>query len=134
KPNEGVSDADKTAAGIPLPNPSRSPVEKPTTQPKLDVVAQVTGSQTIQFADVTTPTRRAKPAGVRALYLYCAVADEPVADASQAKFIDAYGKGPIGVPFDHADNGKMATYFACWVSTRNEKGPMSAPVSMTIAA
>ena len=53
---------------------------------------------------------------------------------AQTSFYDAARRNPIASAFDHADDGKVATYFARWGGKRNEFGQWSLPVSMTIAA
>ena len=78
--------------------------------------------------------RRAKPYGVQSLMLFIAVTDGPCADPARATRMIAVGRTPFGVTFDHAEDGKVATYFARWMSARRDEGPLANPVSMRIAA
>ena len=135
KYNQGVSDEAKVAAGVPLPRSGGyQPVPPPTTAPALVLVGSSVGSHTLEYRDSMDPTPRRKPPGVHSLYLYVAVADAPVADPTDARFYRAFGRSRFGVAFDHADNGKTATYFARWANANRDEGPLSAPISMTIAA
>lgn len=132
--NDGVSDADKIAIGVRPVNPDRDPIEVPETSPLLNIIAATPGAQTLRYADTFTPDSGAKPFGAANLQLFVAVADAEVTDPAQASFYAAATKNPVGVEFDAADDGKVATYFARWASRRGEVGPWSLPISMRIAA
>ena len=106
----------------------------PTTRPLLGINDALPGSQTLTFRDSDATDRRGRPRGVASLLLLRAVADGPEADVGKAEIFGSYTRGPIGIPYEHADNGKTATYWACWCNPREERGALSMPVSMTIAA
>ena len=130
----GVSDAALLRLGLRPNSTSRTPIYVPDTRPGLMVLGGVTGSQTLTFNNPDDPTRRGKPFGARSIQVWVCVNAQPVADVAQARLLGNYTRGPIGVAFDAADNGKTATYFARWQGTRGDLSPVSAPVSMTIAA
>lgn len=135
KPNEGVSIDAKTAAGIPLPTVTPpTPRPAPNSWPNLEVVAATRGAQTVQWRDSLQGETKARPFGVKAMQLFVAVSDAAVSNPDDAKYYAQYGRGPVAVEFDEADDGKVATYFARWISSRNEEGPWSGPRSMRIAA
>lgn len=58
----------------------------------------------------------------------------PANGPEDAKLVGKFTRNPIGVDFASKDGGKVATYYARWVSRRGETGPWSAPVRMHIAA
>ena len=132
--NNGVSDSNKIAIGIRPVNHTRTPVPPPATSPLMNIVVNTPGVQTLRYADSATPDSAAKPPGAIALQLFCAVGAAPVTDPAAAGFRGAYTKNPVSVPFDAADDGKVATYFARWATRTGEVGPWSLPVSMRIAA
>jgi hypothetical protein len=134
KYNNGITDQAKIDIGVRPVNPDREPVHCPQTSPLVNVTAATPGSHTIQFADSLEPHKKAKPFGAASLQLYAFVGAEPTVDESQAKFIGLFTKNPIAVAFTPEDDGKMATYFACWSGKRGDTGPFSLPVSMRIAA
>ena len=134
KMDDGVSDQDKLDVGVRPVNPHRTPVPPPETAPDVSIVAAVKGSQTVGWRDAMNPAARGKPWGVRAMELFVAVADAPVSDPSVARYVQGYGRGPVGVAFAASDDGKVATYFGRWVSTRGEPGPFGPGASMRIAA
>jgi hypothetical protein len=134
KENAGISDPDKIAIGVPPVNNSRSPVNVPDTSPLLNIIGATPGAQTLRYADTNTPDTGAKPFGATQLQVFVAVGTTPTVDPTAADFYGAFTKNPIGVGFDAADDGKVATYFARWASRRGDVGPWSLPVSMRIAA
>ena len=53
----------------------------------------------------------------------------------KAEIIGTYTRGPIGVPYDHADNGKTRDVLGGAGATRGRSAASTPlPVSMTIAA
>lgn len=133
KQDVGVSAQAKIQAGIPLPTSGRAAkVPPPVSAPVLNIVGATTGSQTVGFRDSVDEGRQ-RPYGAKAMYLYLAVADGP-ATFAEARLVQGYARGPVGVGFDEAQNGKTATYWGQYVNPRLEPGPVSKPVSMTIAA
>ncbi|CAN5540944.1 hypothetical protein BH10PLA1_BH10PLA1_02190 [soil metagenome] len=134
KYNAGIYDDDKIAAGVRPVNTARQPINVPDSSPLLNVLGSTPGSQTVRYADSSTPTTAAKPFGAASLQLFVAVGDAPVGEWTAANFYGAFTKNPVGVGFDPTDNGKTATYFARWQSRNGDVGPWSLPVSLTIAA
>jgi len=63
--NPSVSDTSKAAAGITVPDTTPTPSGPPTTAPTGRVESGQRLQHTVHFADSTTPTSKAKPAGVR---------------------------------------------------------------------
>jgi len=134
KQNAGISDPDKIAIGVRPVNPNRDPVNVPQSSPLLNIIAATPGAQTLRYSDTMTPDSAAKPFGAISLQLFVAVGEAPTDDETAAQFYGNFTKNPVGVAFDPADDGKVATYFARWQSRRGDVGPWSLPVSMRIAA
>jgi hypothetical protein len=134
KYNAGISDQDKIDIGIRPINPSRDPVECPQTSPAVAIVATTQGAQTVEFRDSMDLDRRGKPFGASDLLLFVAVTPTGTTNPDDAKFYAKVTKNPVAVMFEHADNGKQATYFARWSNRRGDMSPWSTPVSMAIAA
>jgi len=134
KENAGISDPDKIAIGVRPQNDSREPIPAPDTSPLLNIIAATPGAQTLRYSDSMTPDTGRKPYGAISLQLFCAIGETPATNENAATFLGAYTKNPIGVGFDPADDGKVATFFARWQSRRGDVGPWSLPISMRIAA
>lgn len=135
--NAGVSNDDKTALGVNLPNPSRTPVPAPTTVPALSLVSAIHNQQTLAYRDTSTPTSKAKPFGATHLELWQFIGIAPATDVTTGKPLTLATKSPVAIGTLTTDSGKIATYWGRW-STRsgpggqNQVGPWSAPLSVAI--
>lgn len=134
KYNSGISDPDKIDIGVRPVNNSRDPIFVPQTSPILSLIGSTPSSQTLRFADSTTPASKKKPFGAANLQLFVAVDDQVTTDWNKARFVGAFTKNPIGVLFQPEDNQKVATYYARWASRTGDVGPWSIGTSFTIAA
>jgi hypothetical protein len=134
KANAGISDELKVAAFIRPPNPNRTPMPSPTEQAVIAVLGGMLGSHTLRYLDPEGGESSRKPFGCTNLQIYRGIAAEEIEDVAQTTFYDAFRKNPIASAFDHADDGKVATYFARWADAKGQVGPWSARVSLRIAA
>lgn len=138
--NPGVTDMDKTALGLNLPNNTPSPVPVPTTWPVLSVVNGGYLGLTLRFADSMTPTQLGKkPQGVKQLELVQTIATTPSVDPAVALPAGNYTKIPILLSYDAGDRTKYATLWARWINANRQvggtvvpAGPWSDPVSAVI--
>jgi hypothetical protein len=133
KLNNGISDEAKIGIGVRPVNPNRSPVTVPESSPLLNVLGATPGSHTVRYGDAITD-KPAKPFGASQLQLFVTIAAEATTDEDTAQYYGSFTKNPVAVGFAPDDDGKVATYFARWISRRGEVGPWSLPVSMRIAA
>jgi hypothetical protein len=129
-----ISDAQRTDLGLSLLDTTPTPAGPPTTQPVLIPDTSKRLELTIRFADVATPTSRAKPDGVRSCRLWIKIGGPPPTDLSQCEFLADDSNTPYTAVFDGAQGGQIAHIIGQWVSTRGEVGPISETVSATIGA
>ncbi len=127
----------KSALGITVPSHTRSPVPPPSTKPVLSITNVGSRTITVRLADETTPTKRAKPAGVEAAQIITAVvegATPPPADLTlwQTAGIATRNEFEVDYPVDAI--GKTAYVRALWIGTKGEEGPVSDEVFKAIAA
>lgn len=135
--NPAVTNSDKTAVGVNLPNTARTPIPPPTTQPSLSLVSSVHFQMTVAYKDATTPTSKAKPPGATGVDLRINISTTP---APSPDNIPPYGiltKSPANIGFTAGDVGKTATYFARWVTRSGpggqaQYGPWSAPLAVVV--
>ena len=121
--------------GVRPVNPDREPIDCPSTPPLINVLGNLPGTQTIRYADSSTPDSAAKPFGASELQLFLGVTEgETPATIAQSQFYGKFTRNPVQVDFDETQDGKLATYYARWASARGETGPWSVPVSFRIAA
>ncbi len=138
--NPGISNADKIALGLNLPNNAPSPIGPPATFPLLSITSAQPGTHTIRFADSGSPALRAKPPGSIGLQLYRGIGVAPITNVDLTAWLAQVTAQPFVSSFDVGDAGKIATYFARWITrgkavggASGQVGPWSAPISMTIA-
>jgi hypothetical protein len=134
KYNAGISDQNKLDIGVKPPTTTRTPQPPPTVAPVIAILGATYGSHTVRYMDPDGGDSSRKPGTATNLQVYRAIADEPVTSESATTYYNAFRRNPIAVEFDHADDGKVATYFARWADAKGQVGPWSAPVSMRIAA
>lgn len=138
--NPGVSNSDKIALGLNLPNNTPSPIPVPLTFPLLSIVSAGPGTHVIRFADSATPAIRAKPFGAIGMQLYRGVGVVAISDVSLTDWYAQLTSQPFQSSFLIGDSGKVATYFARWITRGKpvgdaaaQVGPWSSPVSLGVA-
>lgn len=130
--NRGVSNEDKIAAGLVIPDTVPTPVPTPTTAPQLQLVGATPGIHTIRYHDESTPTTKAKPFGVIGALLFrvLATTDAGNFDMNDGELIADLTKSPAAVPIPEGNSGKIATYRAFWFTRTGLFGPLSQSVAM----
>lgn len=130
--NPGVSNSDKLALGLNLPNNAPSPVPAPLTFPLLSINAAGPLTHQLRFADSSTPASRKKPAGALTMQLVgvALTTEPPPADAMPTLMMVT--KQPVAIVWGSGDGGKTATYYARWVTRTGLVGPWSAVLGFTI--
>jgi hypothetical protein len=129
-----TTDPDRTAAGLTVRDNTRTRAAVPTTAPALTIDNSQRLRQTIHFRDVTTPTSKAKPAGVRSLELRCFCGPTPPADPEAFAWVANDSSTPYVKEFDAGDANKDAWWVGRWENTRGEKGPWSEVVKATVGS
>jgi hypothetical protein len=132
--NAGVTDADKLALGLNLPNNNPSPIPAPTSSPIVTIIGATPSQLTLRYADENTPASRRKPQGVTALQLFVGVSTIALNDPDLTAFDSLVTKQPVAVTFDPTDAGKVATMFGRWSTRTGLVGPFSLPATFIIPA
>lgn len=128
--NPDVTDAQRTAAGLPIRKTTRTAAAVPTTRPVAEVDTSQRLQHTVSFRNEGA-TDRAKPEGVRGCEIWCVIGPAP-ASVADARYLATDTASPYLATFDAADAGKTVHYFLRWVNTRSEAGPWSETVAATI--
>jgi hypothetical protein len=126
-----VTDAQRAALGLTVPDRTRTPVAPPASRPVVTVDAAGRLRHVLHFVDEHAPAGPARPAGVRGAEIWVKVGAAP-ADASELRFVTLGTRATQTTEFHGTDAGKTAYYMLRWVNTRGEKGPWSATVSATV--
>lgn len=131
------------AAPFPLPTALRTllktqladlqtKVGVPTTAPTAMIEQTNRLQHTIHFANSTTPTSKAKPAGVRGCQIWVKIGTAPPVSASDLQDLATDTRTPYVAGFDQVDAIKTADDWLRWENTKGETGPWSAVMSATI--
>ena len=78
---------------------------------------------TIEFSDESTPTRKAKPAGVLGAEIWVKIGPTPPVDPGELTFLAVDTRTPYMTEFDGAEGGKTAQYMLRWINSKAETGP-----------
>jgi len=134
KANPSVTNENKIAIGVRVSDPVPTPIPAPTTFPVLSVRMAGPQTQELMAVDVTTPTKRSKPAGTIGMLVVRAIGTVAAVDPEQCRLLGVYTRVPFQVgEFTAGDIGKVVTYFGRWTNAKGQEGPWSAPVSMILA-
>lgn len=132
--NPKLTDAQRVALGITVRSSARSLTPVPTTRPLPRLEQSGRLRHTIHFVDESTPTRRAKPKGVRGCQIWVYVGETPPPKPEEFQYLGTDTRTPYLNEFDPEDGGEVAHYYLRWVNTKDEPGPWSDPISATILA
>ncbi len=133
-----VDDTERAALGITVPGKEPSPLGPPTTRPVVTVDASQRLPHTIDLTHESTPTRRAKPAGVigannvRVAWASRPRTGPPPVDPGELTFLAVDTRAPYTRDYDGPQGNKPAHYMLRWVNSRGEVGPWSATAMATI--
>jgi hypothetical protein len=135
--NAGVDVGDKAAIGVTVRNTTPSPIPPPTTVPSLVLRSQTPLNILLGYTDASLPAGKAKPFGAIAIELWQSIGTTAAVDPDQTRFVGTYTKSPFTHAFLAADRGKVATFFARWVTRsgpagRASVGPWSASLVTSV--
>lgn len=135
--NSGVLDADKAAIGVTIRVTTPTPIPPPLTTPGLALVSGAPLGHTLRFFDTSTPTTKSKPFGALGMQVMRSVGVAPAVDPSVCPYYATWTKSPNVSTFESGQQGKVATYFARWVTRGGpggaaQYGPWSAPLSLVV--
>lgn len=130
--NPGVSDSDKVSLGLNLPNFSPAPIPAPVSWPILTLIQGGPLVHQFSWKDSLTPTGKFKPTGVIQCQLVGRAAPTAGGSPDELPPLPAQTKAPFQLQWAPADSGKIATYYARWVTRRGLVGPWGPMVSAVI--
>lgn len=135
--NEAVTPENKTAIGVNLPNTSPVPIPPPTTFPLVSLRNATPLVHVLQYQDSGLGTGKKKPFGALGMQVFRSVGTVAATDPAQASFDTQPTKSPFRSSFSAEQRGKVATYFARWVTRSGpggaaQYGPWSDPVTAIV--
>lgn len=132
-----VTNTQRSDLGITIRKTTRTPVPAPVTAPALTLRSQIAGVANLQIRDETTPTTKAKPAGVIGVDIHVFVGDTPPVTYEEFPLEKTTGKTPNSLSFAGAQSGETANVVARWTTRSGpggvaQKGPWSVPLTFVI--
>jgi hypothetical protein len=129
-----VTAQQKADLGLPIHDAVPTPVPPPATKPIVTILEKDNKVHVIRLADETTPNKRARPVGTSGAEVYSFVGPNPPGDLEGWRFEGIASRSDFDVDFNSDDVGKVATIVARWFNRKGEVGPVSNPITGTIAA
>lgn len=136
--NSAISPELVTGLGLNLPNPTRPPIPPPLTFPQLALDSLAPRVINLRYTDSGLGASKKKPVGATGMELVAVVGVAPAVSPENGRALGTYTKAPLVATFEAGDQGKIATFFARWVTKSGAGGkayvgPWSAPLAQVIA-
>jgi hypothetical protein len=132
--NSKVSNSDRERMGLTVKSGTRTPVPPPVTCPAGTVDFSVRLQHSIHYADESTPSRKAKPAGVHGCEIWMKIDGNMPVDASELTYLTTDTSSPHTTTFEGKYAGKTVYYMMRWVNTRGEHGPWGSTISAMVVS
>lgn len=139
-----TTDADRATIGITVRGTPSSSVGNITSSPLTLIDSGQRLTHTLRLSDESTPTRRARPAGVARAEVFVALTNpheaapplptDAAAVSGAYRYIGSVTDGTTTLTFESQNGGRQAHYIARWISTAGHPGPWSETASATVAA
>ncbi len=127
-----VTDAQKIDLGLNV-RKQRSPNNRPTVRPGMDMVSVNGRSVSIHIHDSASITKRGKPAGTVAAWVYTFVGAEYPSDPTLWDFNGSATTGKFEIAFPNTlPGGTQVWVCAAWINGKQEAGPTSVPISTNL--
>lgn len=116
--NRGVTNDDKIALGLNIPDPVPTPIPQPTSVPNFTILGATPSLHTIQYKDSEIATGKAKPYGVigAAVFRKISANDPGNFDDANPEFLGVYSKSPMAISIPNGVRGQTAYYWAQWIT------------------
>jgi len=130
--NKSVTDANKILLGIHL-RVIPAPIPRPAVRPGMDIISVSGRTVSVNIPDSASSTKRGKPAGTEAAWVYSFVGAEYPSDPSQWNFEGATTKAKFNITFPNTVAGGTQVWVtAAWINAKQEAGPTSVPITTNL--
>lgn len=128
----GITNAQRADLGLTVPA-KPSPVPAPTDRPGVGLVSVAGRVVSIDIRDTASSTKRGKPYGAIAAWVYSYVGTDYPTDPSEWDFQGATTKSGFDITFaDDVENGAQVWICAAWINAKQEAGPISLPLTTNV--
>lgn len=131
--NSGVTDENKAALGLTIPDPTPTPIPPPSTYPLIAVPLQGAGTLYLTVADQATPTLKKKPFGAVGALLFTKVYTTTPPDFEDVPLFGIMTKSDniITAPVAWVAGTKVRMW-PQWFNRKGELGPVGPAINVTI--
>lgn len=134
--NPAVAPADKQSLGVTVRQTTPTPVPAPVDAPVINVVKAVPGSCQYNYK-IAGSSNKAKPQGSVGMQVWGSFGVVAATDPTQCTLLGVMTKSPFSLTFTTAQQGKIITLFARFVTRggpggQSQVGPWSAPLTTTV--
>jgi len=124
--NKGVTDEDKAALGLTIPDPTPTPVPVPSTIPVINVPLAGPGKHAMNITDQLTPDSKAKPAGVAGMLLFRGTSPTGPVAFSACSVHSMQTRSDVLIDTSDVTAGHFVTYYGKWYNRKGQFGGESA--------
>jgi hypothetical protein len=127
-----VTDAQKIELGLNV-RKAPVPVPAPTEAPAVDLGSVVNRTVNVHIHDSAASSKRGKPAGAVAAWVYTYVGQNYPTDPAAWTFERSTTKAKFQITFpDTVAGGQSVWIRAAWINAKQEAGPLSVPVTTNL--
>ncbi len=130
--NPGVTNDNKIALRLNLPNNSGTPVPAPVTWPLLSFLSSGPLTSQFSYKDSVAPTGKAKAGGAIQMLLFWGFAVAPIVDPNLLNLEAGHTKSPFQIEINVANAGLVMSLAGRWVTRRGLVGPFGPIISTTV--
>jgi len=128
----GVDNGIRSLVGLPPRDHVRTAIGSPSTRPLWRLESTGPLTLLVHFRDELTPSRTAKPKGVRGCEIWVHIGDPAPQSPAEYRFLALATRTPYTSKHEAADAGKTAYYLLRWQNPRGESGPFGVMVAAKI--
>lgn len=130
--NINVSDANKILLGIALRSIPTS-IPRPGVRPATDVISVANRTVSVHIHDNASSTKKGKPAGSTAAWVYSFVGETYPSDPAAWSFEGATTGPKFDIQFPNSIAGGTQVWIcAAWINAKQEAGPTSVPITTNL--
>ena len=130
--NNSVSQANKVLLGI-HQRAVPGPIPRPGVRPGMDILSVNGRTVGVHIHDSASSTKRGKPAGSVAAWVYSFVGAEYPSDPTLWSFEGSATKPKFEITFPSTVAGGTQIWVcAAWINSKQEAGPLSVPLTTTL--
>jgi len=110
-----------------------SPIPAPSVRPGMDIVSVANRTIKVHIHDSASSTKRGKPAGTSAAWVYSFVGENYPSDPTAWSFEGACTKAKFDIVFPSTmASGTQVWVCAAWINAKQQAGPTSVPITTNL--